>query len=169
MRRALRSSPILLSFCALLAVGGCADQRDSIAGIPPGAANGLYPQLLIAGNSAATTEVQVSLLSKPAGVRLGSYQGELTYDAAVLRFESASVPQGVDGVIHLMAPGRVRFVGTSLDGVSQVPLAVLRFTRTGQVDPARFGISFEEVTAAEDLSDLTGLVYSGAPLVGSTR
>jgi hypothetical protein len=153
----------------VLAVGGCADQRDSIAGIPPGAANGLYPQLLVSGATSASTQVQVSMLSKPAGVRLGSYQGELSYDAAVLRFESASVPQGVDGVIHLMAPGRVRFVGTSLDGVSQLPLVVLRFTRTGQVDPSRFGISFEEVTAAEDLSDLTARVYTGAPLIGSTR
>jgi hypothetical protein len=31
------------------------------------------------------------------------------------------------------------------------------------------GIFFEKVTAAEDLSDLTARVYTGAPLVGSTR
>ena len=155
---------IALAGVALLS--GCMDQQNSIAGIPEGAANGLYPQLVVRGSASASAELRISLLSKPAGVRLGSYQGELTYDPAVLRFERASLPDGVEGAVDLTAPGRIRFVGASLDGVGEAPLAVLRFTRTGTVDAAELGVAFEEVTAAEDLRDLTPRLYPGAPLVG---
>ena len=148
---------------------GCLDGPGEIAGIPHGAADGLYPQLIVSGAGSASTEIRVSLLSKPAGVRLGSYQGELSYDAVSLRFEGAVLPEGVEGVAHVVAPGRIRFVGTALDGVGQIPLAVLHFTRTGRVDVNRLGISFEEVAAAEDLSDLTAEVSGGAPLVGIVR
>jgi hypothetical protein len=160
--------PAALAFVLVLAAASaCADQRENIAGIPPGAADGLYPQLVIAGPTASATEVRVSLLRKPAGTRLGSFQGELTYDAASLRFERATLPSGVDGVADAAAPGRIRFVGTALDGVGETALVELRFTRIGQVRPESFGVVFEEVTAA-DLTELTGQVHAGAPLVAVT-
>jgi hypothetical protein len=156
-------------FLALLVVtslGACADRSDPIAGIPEGGVNGLYPQLVIAGSSSRTPEVRISLLSKPGGVRLGSYQAEFRYDPAVLRFEGGSLPSGVAGAVNLVAPGHLRFVGASLDGIADVPLAVLRFTRTGSIDVSSLELSIEEVAAGEDLGDLTGQVFRGPPLVG---
>jgi hypothetical protein len=142
----------------VLVLSGCADRREDIAGLPSGAADGLYPQVIVSGAMARSTELRLSLLRKPAGVRLGSYQGELSYDATALRFESATLPDGIDGVASLAAPGRIRFVGTALDGVGEVPLLTVRFARTGEVRATAFGAVFEEVTAASDLSDLTGSV-----------
>jgi hypothetical protein len=150
---------------SLAVLAACSDHPDSIAGIPSGAADGLYPQVIIAGSAAPSTEVRLSLLRKPAGTRLGSYQGVLIYDPAVLRFESASLPEGVDGAASAITPGQVRFVGSALDGVGEVPLMTARFSRTGPVDPGAFGVQVEEVTAL-DLSDVTAQVVSGTPLVG---
>jgi hypothetical protein len=147
------------------ALTACADTRSDIAGIPSGAADGLYPQLLVSGASASTTEVSLSLLRKPTGVRLGSYQGELTYDPSVLRFEGATLPEGVDGAASAITPGHVRFVGSALDGLGASPLLTLRFSRTGAVTAASFGTAFEEVTDAADLTDLTASVQGGAPLI----
>jgi hypothetical protein len=143
---------------ALALLSACADQREDIAGLPSGAADGLYPQVVVSGAMARSTELRLSLLRKPGGVRLGSYQGELSYDASALRFESATLPDGIDGVASLASPGRIRFVGTALDGVGEVPLLTVRFARTGEVKAASFGAVFEEVTAASDLSDLTATV-----------
>jgi hypothetical protein len=166
MRRHLTASLRAATF--LVVLGACADAREDIAGIPPGAADGLYPQVVVGGTASSTTQVSVSLLRKPSGLRLGSYQGELTYDPAVLRFERANLPEGVDGVAAVTSPGHIRFVGAALDGLGEVPLVTLRFARTGSVKPASFGTVFEEVTAASDLADLTAQVQGGAPLVRLT-
>jgi hypothetical protein len=52
MPRLHRTAAVLFLLSAL---SGCADQRDPIAGIPDGAADGLYPQMVIAGAAAAIT------------------------------------------------------------------------------------------------------------------
>jgi hypothetical protein len=160
-----RRSSLIAAAAAALVLAACADQRDPIAGIPSGAADGLYPQVVIAGATSSTTEVRVSLLRKPSGTRLGSYQGELTYDATALRFERASLPEGIDGVVESAGAGRIRFLGTALDGVGDLPLVTVRFSRTGQVQPTGFAVRMEEVTTA-DLTDVTAQVSTGAPLVG---
>jgi hypothetical protein len=161
-RAALRLAAVLVLSASISA---CADGADPLAGIPRGAADGLYPQVIVAGPNAAVTEVRISLLRKPAGTLLGSYQGELSFDASALRVQAATLPSGIDGVAELSAPGHLRFVGTALDGVGEVPLVTVRFERIGQVRPESFGVLMEEVTAS-DLSDVTAQVFSGAPLVG---
>jgi hypothetical protein len=150
---------------AALALAACADANDPIAGIPQGAADGLYPQILVTASRGGTAELRLSLLRKPAGVLLGSYQGELGYDPAVLTFAGASLPPGVDGVASLIEPGRVRFVGTTLDGVGEAPLLTLSFARRGEMKAGGFTVTFEDVSASTDLSDLTGTVHGGAPLI----
>ncbi len=158
----LSSRPLLVA--VVLALGACTDSADSVAGIPRGAADGLYPQIVVSG-PASSSDVKLSLLRKPAGVRLGSYQGELSYDPAVLTLERWSLPAGTEGVVNDEAAGKIRFVASAVEGVGEVPLLSLRFTRRGPVSSSSFAVSFEEVSAAEDFSDLTPLVYAGAPAV----
>ncbi len=158
----LSTRPLLVA--AALALAACTDSADSLAGIPRGAADGLYPQIAVSG-PASSSEVKLSLLRKPAGVRLGSYQGELRYDPAVLTLERWSLPAGTEGVVNDETAGKIRFVASAVEGVGEVPLLSLRFTRRGSVDAKSFAVSFEEVSAAEDFSDLTPLVYAGAPAV----
>jgi hypothetical protein len=156
-----RAASILLA----LLLAACTDAPENVSGIPDGAANGLYPQIVVTGSRSANPELRLALLRKPEGVRLGSYQGELSYDAAVLTFVAADLPEGVDGVAQLVAPGRIRFVGTALDGVGEAPLLSLRFARTGELKAEGFSVAFEDVSASEDLSDLTGTVYGGPAIV----
>jgi hypothetical protein len=152
---------------SVLALGACSDQADSVAGIPRGAADGLYPQIAVSG-PASSSEVKLSLLRKPAGVRLGSYQGELSYDPAVLTLERWSLPAGTEGVVNDETVGKVRFVASAVEGVGEVPLVTLHFARRGPVSSKSFAVSFEEVSAADDFSDMTPLVYAGAPAVSVT-
>ncbi|HEX8361155.1 MAG TPA: hypothetical protein VF613_13665 [Longimicrobium sp.] len=158
----LSSRPLLVAM--VLALSACTDSADSVAGIPRGAADGLYPQIVVSG-PASSSDVKLSLLRKPAGVRLGSYQGELSYDPAVLTLERWSLPEGTEGVVNDGTAGKIRFVASAVEGVGEVPLLSLRFTRRGPVSSSSFAVSFEEVSAAEDFSDLTPLVYAGAPAV----
>jgi hypothetical protein len=157
----------LLVVASVLALGACSDKGDSVAGIPRGAADGLYPQIVVSG-STESAELNLSLLRKPAGVRLGSYQGELSYDPAVLTLERWSLPAGAEGSVNDETAGKVRFVASAVEGVGEVPLLSLRFTRRGAVSSKSFGISFEEVSGADDFADLTPLVYAGAPAVSVT-
>ena len=150
---------------SMLVLGACADSDESVAGIPRGAADGLYPQIVVSGSASSTAEVSLSLLRKPRGVRLGSYQGELTYDPAALTLQRWSLPAGIEGVVNAEAAGRIRFVGTAVEGVDDVPLLNLRFERRGEIDRRRFAVTFEEVSAAADFTDLTPLVYAGSPAV----
>jgi hypothetical protein len=145
-------------------MNSCSDDRQNIAGIPAGAADGLYPQLVVSSQRGGTVELSLSLLRKPAGTRLGSYQGELTYDPVVLTFASSALPTGVDGLAQLVSPGKVRFVGTALDGIGDMPLMTLHFTRKGEVKASSFAVVFEDVSSAVDLSDLTPAVRAGPPL-----
>jgi hypothetical protein len=119
----------------------------------------------VSAPSASTAEVTVSLLRKPRGVRLGSYQGEFTYDPSVLTLERWSLPAGVDGAVNDETAGRIRFVGTALDGVGEVPLLTLRFQRRQPIKAQQLAVSFQEVSAADHFSDLTTLVFVGAPAV----
>lgn len=157
----------ILVVASVLALGACSDKGDSVAGIPRGAADGLYPQIVVNGSGESTAELNLSLLRKPAGVRLGSYQGELSYDPAVLTLERWSLPAGAEGSVNDEVAGKVRFVASAVEGVGEVPLLSLRFTRRGAVTSKSFSISFEEVSGADDFADLTPLVY-GAPAVSVT-
>jgi hypothetical protein len=150
---------------SILLLGACADSGDSVAGIPRGAADGLYPQIVVSGSAPSVAEVKLSLLRKPKGVRLGSYQGEFTYDPATLTLEGWSLPEGAEGAVNAETPGRLRFVATAVEGVGEDPLVTLRFYRRGAISAANLGVLFEEVSAAADFSDLTPLVYRGTPAV----
>ncbi|HEX8363251.1 MAG TPA: hypothetical protein VF613_24240, partial [Longimicrobium sp.] len=106
----------------MLALGACSDKGDSVAGIPRGAADGLYPQIVVNGSGESTAELNLSLLRKPAGVRLGSYQGELSYDPAVLTLARWSLPAGAEGSVNGETAGKIRFVASAVEGVGEVPL-----------------------------------------------
>jgi hypothetical protein len=154
----------VLAFLAAVSAAGCLNDGDPIAGIPTGAANGLYPQIVISGSRATSAELRLSLLRKPEGVLLGSFQGELRFDPQALVFRAAQLPRGVEGVAALIAPGKVRFVGTALDGVGEVPLLVVQFSRIGPLRTASVEADFEDISAV-DLSDLTPALHQGTPLV----
>lgn len=147
---------------ALTLLIGCSDAGDPNGrdGGPLLTETGFYP-LLSASTSPEQSTITLSLKQVPGGIELASVQGEFEYDAAVLQLTRATLPEGVEGDAFEVSPGRVRFVGTMVQGVAETPLLRLEFRgREQSVAPTRemFGVRFEEVTGGVDLADLTATV-----------
>lgn len=155
----------LMPALALVLVSGCTDagEPNSTDGALPTLTDpGFYP-VLDARGSAEQSTITLSLKQVPGGIELASVQGELEYDATRLQLSRAILPQGVEGDAMEVSPGRVRFVGTLVQGVAETPLLHLEFRgREQAVAPARemFNVRFEEVTGGADLADLTATVRS---------
>lgn len=154
-----------------LLLGGCGDVRphgSAEAELPTGATAGLYPSLVFA-SAGGVAVASLSLVQVPGGTELASYQGEFSYDAAVLQIESTRFPAGVQGAVHQTGAGRLRFVGTALESVGQGALLQIRFRQQGEIAQGDFAAHFEEVTAARDLADLTSSVRNGTLLFRAGR
>lgn len=171
LRTLIRYVAPLLALTLLI---GCSDASDpnSLDGtLPTLTEAGFYP-LLTASTSAEQSTVTLSLKQVPGGIELASVQGELDYDAAVLQLAKATLPEGVEGDVFEVSPGRVRFVGTMVQGVTETPLLHLEFRgRQQPTAPTRemFGVRFEEVTGGIDLADLTATVRSDRLLFARNR
>lgn len=162
IRAFFRLAMPLLAFVLVL---GCADagpnSRDGV--LPTLTDPGFYPHLSAQAAAAGETEVKLSLKQVPGGIELASVQGEIQYDAAVLKLVRATLPAGVDGDAFEVSPGHVRFVGTMVEGVTETPLLNLVFTgRDKAAQPKRemFTVRFEEVTGGAEFDDLTATVRS---------
>lgn len=161
----------LVCLAASVLLLGCADAREQLsgdAGLPTGAEAGLYPSMVVtsAGGSGVAS---LSLVQVPGGIRLGSYQGEITYDARSMEVEGTTFPEGVTGAIHQGSAGRLRFVGTALEGIGEVPLLRITFRKKGEIGAQSFTARFEEVTSASDLADITSSVKNGTLLFRADR
>jgi hypothetical protein len=144
---------------ALVALAACTDGSPG-GGLPTDAGAGLYPSLAVTtGHGTAT--VALGLRQVPGGLAFASYQGEVTYDPRALAFQAAELPDGVFGATNLVSPGHIRFAGAALDGTAGTPLLKMRFGATGRVPKEALSVSFEEVTEAGDMADLTGQVRAG--------
>jgi hypothetical protein len=158
---------LVLAAAAGLALAACSDAKNDRDGaLPTDAGAGLYPSMSVS-TSHGTTQADLSLRQVPGGTRFGSYQGEVLFDPNLLTFQAATLPAGVEGAANLAAPGRIRFVGMALDGTAGAPLLTLRFASKGAVAKEAFQVNFEEVTQADDFTDLTALVKSGTLLFQS--
>jgi hypothetical protein len=133
--------------CAALLLGAC---RDATAprteGLPRGLEAGIYPLVRLVAESQSSAQVELYLKRVRTADALSSYQGELTYDPAILTLDHTDLPPGLTGTTYQTAPGRIRFAAAALEGVGDVPLLALRFTRTGQISAATFQVAVEEVT-----------------------
>ncbi|HKP74416.1 MAG TPA: hypothetical protein VJT67_02685 [Longimicrobiaceae bacterium] len=157
MRMTRRSFSVLsLAAVAAVTLAGCRDNGPA-NGLPTDAGQGLYPSIAVSG-SKGTAQVDLSLRQVPGGIRFASYQGELAYDASVLTFQSATLPEGVEGAANLVSPGHVRFAASALDGTTGAPMLQLRFATHGAVVKETFTVSFEEITQDGDFTDLTAQV-----------
>jgi hypothetical protein len=156
------ATPLLALILAL----GCADagQSGSTDGVLPTLTEpGFYPLLSAQAPAQGQSAVTLSLKQVPGGIELASVQGEIEYDAATLQLARVSLPAGLEGDAVEVSPGRVRFVGTLVQGVAETPLLHLVFT--GRDKPAvlakeMFSVRFEEVTGGADLADLTSTIRS---------
>jgi hypothetical protein len=146
---------------ALTLLIGCSDAgSNGPDGGPMLTETGFYPSLSVSTSPEQST-ITLSLKQVPGGIELASVQGELEYDAAVLQLGRATLPEGVEGDVFEVSPGRVRCVGPMMQAAAEAPLLHLEFRGRGQpVVPARemFGVRFEEVTGGADLADLTAAV-----------
>jgi hypothetical protein len=169
MRITRRSSPfarLTLAVAAAVALAACTDASSDNGGLPTDAGEGLYPSISVS-SSRGTAQVDLALRQVPGGVRFASYQGEVTFDPQVLTFQSASLPEGVDGAANEAAPGHIRFSGAALDGTVGAPVLQMRFATKGKITRESFAVTFEEVTADGDFADLTAQVKTGALLFQS--
>lgn len=162
-------------FLALMLLIGCSDagnpnNRDGA--LPTLTDPGFYPLLSMQAAAEGESVVTLSLKQVPGGIELASVQGEIQYDAATLQLARATLPQGVEGDAFEVSPGRVRFVGTMGEGVTETPLLNLVFTgRDKAAEPKRemFTVRFEEVTGGADLADLTATVRADQLLFVRSR
>jgi hypothetical protein len=162
IRTLFRLATPLLAFALVL---GCADAGpNSGEGILPTLTEpGFYPLLSAQSGDEGESVVTLSLKQVPGGIELASVQGEIEYDAAQLQLARAVLPAGIEGDAFEVGPGRVRFVGTMVEGVTEAPLLNLVFTgRDKAAAPRRemFTVRFEEVTGGADFDDLTATVRS---------
>ena len=156
IRHALKfAAPVL----ALAFVLGCSDASVQDA-LPTLTEPGFYPLLTAQDAPSGTSRVSLSLKQVPGAVELASVQGEITYDAAALRLSRATLPEGMEGDAEEVSPGRVRFVGTMVQGLADTPLLHLEFTGRTAPAAAMFSVRFEEVTGGSDVADLTSTVRS---------
>ena len=170
VRTFLRAAP-LLAFALML---GCADANPGSAdgALPTLTEPGIYTLLSSRPTSQGLSEVSLSLKQVPGGIELASAQGELTYDAALLQLAGTVMPEGIEGDVVEVSPGRVRFVATLVQGVAEPVLLRLQFSgREKQVALARemFSVNLEEVTGGADLADLTSTVRSERLLFVQSR
>jgi hypothetical protein len=160
----LRRLPLL---AAMALVVGCRDNPQPLASdveAPVPGEAGLYPSLSVTASKTALL-ANLSLTQVPNSVELGSYQGELLYDAGSLSFQEASFPAQVSGAVFEVSPGKLRFVGTALSNLGTAPLLTLSFRPGGEITRGKVSVQFEEVTAAGDLADLTQSVKNGVLLL----
>lgn len=162
----MRLRPILRLAAPVLALAlaaGCSDAGDASrdGGLPTLTEAGLYPVLTAANASDGETRLTLSLKQVPGGTELASVQGEIEYDAATLQLARTALPEGVEGDVEEVSPGRVRFVATLAQGAVDAPLLNLDFRgRDRPTAPARemFQVRFEEVVGGADFADLTASV-----------
>jgi hypothetical protein len=160
--RTLRLAAPLLAFALVL---GCADASSPGAdgALPTLTEPGIYALLASRASSAEQTEVTLSLKQVPGGIEVASAQGELTYDAAVLQLAGTALPEGIEGDVVEVSPGRVRFVATLVQGIAEPALLQLQFR--GREKPVAltremFSVRLEEVAGGADLADVTSTVRS---------
>lgn len=150
---------------ALVLVAGCSDagKPNGDGALPTLTEEGLYPVLSAQAAPEGASMVTLTLKQVPGGIELASVQGEITYDAATLQLDRATLPQGVEGDAFEVSPGRVRFVGTLVQGLTETPLLTLELRgRDAPVTLTRemFSVQFEEVTGGAELADHTAAVRS---------
>ena len=146
---------------AALAATACADavSPETSGGLPKNLERGIYPLVNVASETQTSAQVELYLKRVPGSIRLASYQGELTYDAATLTLEHTDLPAGMIGTTNETSPGHVRFAGAALDGVDDVPVLALRFTRKGgTLGQQTFQVKVEEVAGSDGFADLTSQV-----------
>jgi hypothetical protein len=155
---------IAIPLAALLAAG-CSDATAPVKddGLPGDLQRGIYPLVNVASETEGAAQVELYLKRVKVDDRLASYQGELAYDAQALTLEHTDLPPGLIGGTNETTPGHVRFAGAALDGVGDVPVLALRFTRRGAIGPQSFGVKVEEVAGATGFADLTAEVSTHAP------
>jgi hypothetical protein len=145
--------------CAAALLAACSDATAPVAndGLPAGLSRGIYPLVALVSETSSSAQVELYLKRVQTADALSSYQGELTYDPAVLTLEHTDLPAGLIGTTNETAPGHVRFAAASLDGVGDAPVLALRFTRHGAVAPQSFQVKVEELTG-RDFADLSAQV-----------
>ncbi|HET6763057.1 MAG TPA: hypothetical protein VFH27_05275 [Longimicrobiaceae bacterium] len=145
--------------CAALLLGACSDATAPAveSGLPRGLSRGIYPLVSVVAETQTSAQVELFLKRVQTADALASYQGELTYDAAILTLDHTDLPPGLVGTTFESTPGHVRFAAASLEGVGDVPVLTLRFTRRGQITPATFQVKVEEV-AGRDFTDLSSQI-----------
>ncbi len=171
-RTLFRHAAPLLAFTFVLACSDAGDPNSGNGALPTLTEPGFYALLSARTPSAEESVVTLSLKQVPGGIELASVQGEIMYDASVLQLVRASLPEGVEGDTEEVSPGRVRFVGTLVQGAAEPPLLTLEFRgRDKPVAPTRemFSVRFEEVTGGADLNDLTSTVRADQLLFVTSR
>ena len=150
---------------AMLLAAACSDATAPVAndGLPSNLDRGIYPLVNVASETGSSAQVELYLKRVKVDDRLASFQGEMTYDAAALELEHTDLPPGIVGSTNETSPGHVRFAGAALDGVGDVPVLALRFTRRGEIGQQSFGVKVEEVAGATGFTDLTSAVSTRAP------
>jgi hypothetical protein len=161
----IRRLALAIPMAAAVLLAACSDATAPSPdnGLPRNLDRGVYPLVTVASQSANAAQVELYLKRVPAAIKLSSFQGELTYDPAVLALEHTDLPPGIIGSTNEATPGHVRFAGAALDGVGDVPVLALRFTRRGEIRRESFGVKVEEITDSEGFADLTAQVSAGTP------
>lgn len=153
--RNLRRWPFLLGLALLAGCDTVLETEAQERGVLEGLGPGIHPIVVLTSQSGGNATVAVHLKRVQVTTAVASYQGELSYDANLLKLAGAELPQGIVGAWNEVMPGQVRFAGAAMNGVGEGPILTLRFTSAGAIKAEAFKIRLEEVVGATDFANVT--------------
>lgn len=115
---------------------------------------GIHPVLVLVRQRDGAATVELHLNRVQVAHRIGSYQGQLKYDAGRYTLTAARVPQGITGAANEPAAGTIHFAGISMDGIQAGAVLSLEFSTRAPVTAEAFELAFEELVASEGFADL---------------
>lgn len=146
---------------ALAAMVGCTDKLGTQLEDELGAeqiletlAPGIHPVLAVAGQSSDAVTVELHLKRIDFEGRIASVQGELRYDAEILKLAGAEIPKGVTGAWNEVEKGTLRFAGVSLEGFDDDAVLSITFETRDAVRAEAFDVAIEEIIGGEGFEDL---------------
>lgn len=138
-----------------LAGAACSEAEGKGSPVEPELGQGIHPVLVVTPLAAGESRVELVLRRVDVAEQVASVQGEITYDVARMRLQSAEIPQGIMGAWNEVAPGRIRFAGLKVEGLGDGAVLALRVQARAPLAADAFTVTLSELTEAATLGNIT--------------
>lgn len=156
--RLMRNTCTTLLLLLVVAGGACSEAEEKGSPVEPELGQGIHPMLVVTPLPSGESRVELVLRRVNVTEQLAGVQGELTYDTARMRLQSAEIPQEIVGAWNEVAPGRIRFAVLKVEGLGDGAVLALRVQASAPLTSEVFSVKLTEVTEAATLGNITARV-----------